>query len=78
MCTVPSMKKPEQAGVSREARVELAEDLELAVIVEEQRLCARLSPGTARRLAGVLMEFAQAREPRFGRHGRASPEAGTR
>lgn len=75
MCTVASMKKPDSAGAVREARVELADNLELAVVVEEQRLCARLSPGTARRLAGVLMEFAQAREPSFAMTGHAPHEA---
>ena len=58
MCTVSNMNKSQQAGVSREARVELADNLELAVIVNEQRLCARLSPGTARPLAGVLLQLA--------------------
>jgi len=76
MCNVASMKKPDSARAAREARVELADNLELAVVVEEQRLCARLSPCTARRLAGVLMEFARAREPSFAMTGRVPHEAG--
>lgn len=63
MCTVIDMKKPETARPAQEARVELADNLELAVVVNEQRLCARISPATARRLAGVLLELAGPARP---------------
>lgn len=44
------------------ARVELATDpLEVAVVIGQERLAARISPATARRLAAVLIEFATPR-----------------
>lgn len=49
------MKKQPQHGT----RVEIADNLELAVAVGNLRLCARISPATARRLAGVLLELAR-------------------
>lgn len=55
------------------ARVELATDpLEVAVVIGQARLSARISPATARRLAAVLIELAtpQSLPPRLraGRH----------
>lgn len=52
------MKK--SGALKRSARVELADNLELAVVVNDQRLCARISPSTARQLAGVLLQLAGA------------------
>ena len=55
---VLSMKSPPHDR----ARVELATDpLEVAVVIGEQRLAARISPATARRLAAVLLELATPR-----------------
>lgn len=42
-----------------QTRIELAENLELAVVVDDQRLCARISPTTARLLAGALLDLAR-------------------
>lgn len=51
-----AMKK--STALKRSARVEIAGNLELAVVVDDKRLCARISPSTARQLAGVLLQLA--------------------
>jgi len=61
-----------QPPSQHETRIELAENLELAVVVDDQRLCARISPTTARLLAGALLDLAlesSRRAQRVGQRG---------
>ncbi|MCL4182838.1 MAG: hypothetical protein KJ011_05265 [Burkholderiaceae bacterium] len=51
------MKRKHEVGV------ELSDALDLAVVVDGERLSARLTPATARRLAGALAVLAEARSP---------------
>lgn len=62
---VRGMKKHQRS----DTRVELADNLDLAVVVDGRRLCARLTPSTARSLAGALVVLANCHRGQGPEHG---------